>query len=134
MRVPELLYPTIECFVQFFSMAIVTTLMQIQQSVLRRWYGLARARHCPQGGPDVRLHRESYRETQRDCVLGGKIEERETLETRQERRLPDRDGALRGTGEHQGDEGGKGMTTVKTGLRWAGGRWAHSDGVLSPHT
>lgn len=60
-------------------MATVTTLMQIQQSVLRRWYGLARACHCPQGGPDVRLHRESHRETQRDHVLGGEIEGREAL-------------------------------------------------------
>lgn len=77
MRVPEILCPTIECFVQFFLMAMVTTLMQIQQSVLRSWYGLARASHCPQGGPDVRFHRESHRETQRDCVLGGEIEERE---------------------------------------------------------
>lgn len=132
MRVPELLYPTIECFVQFFLMAMVTTLMQIQQSVLRRWYGLARACHCPQGGPDVRLHRESHRETQRDRVLGGEIEGREALGTKQERRLPDRDGALRGTGEHQGDEEGKendqSEGRVKVGRREMGAqRWcAHT--------
>lgn len=75
---------------------MVIKFMQIQLSVLRSRYVLVLACHWPQGGPEVGLHRERHRVNQRDCMLGGEVEGRGVLGTKQERRLPCRDGAFRG--------------------------------------
>lgn len=89
-------------------MGLVITFMQIQLSVLRSRYVLVLVCHWPQGGPEVGLHRERHRVNQRDCVLGGEVEGREVLGTKQGRRLPCRDGAFRGAWDHQtGWRGGR---------------------------
>ena len=54
--------------------------------------------------------------------------------TKQERGLPVEMGHSEEPGSITGVKRGRKMIRVKAGLRWAGGRWVHRDGVLAPHT
>lgn len=68
--------------------------------------------------------------TQRDCVLGGEVEGREALGTKQERRLPGRGGSLRGArgyGDKDRKDNGQGEGRFKVGSR----EMVHNDFVLT---